>query len=251
MDKYKTFVILMNHFLMLFNITKGEDTTNSVADNLKNKGSYLIYDFDNNIVGDIKINNNNYILNAMFNDLRIIGMASIIEDGGFDVLKMTYKVKNVNNNIEILGNYTSNLNDEKSKKYLRNKITTKNSFAVNYNGEEIGYIRFYSIKNKVYICNRLSDEYVDFSNYNLNHKVDGKRLYINYDKDANFIETAIKYDDEEIPSIIVGYEFNTNCIPLLYKEYKKIIDEFDTRYYDFINEQKNLLDQVQENYLIK
>ncbi len=254
MDMYKIVVILINHFLKVFNISKGVFTSNYVCDVLRNDGKYLIYDLNNNVVGSVKKENDYYVVNASFDDLQIVGMASIIKDDGRDVLKMTYKVKNTTNNIDISGNYISNINDERSKKYLRNKLTTKNFFTINCDGKEIGYIRFYSIKNRVYILNILSDEYVSLSTHKLSHKVDGKKVLISYDKKSNYIETIIRYDGDESANIGVGYKFDDKNLSLVSNEYKKIIDEYDDRYYDFINEEKNLLDKVQEglfNRLIK
>lgn len=241
MDEKLEDVLLIKNFLKIFDVYYEKIPYESMLD-LKYKGKVDLYQGKNK-VGTI-FYNNKYEITLSLDDFNLEASSEIKKDKGRRFLTLNYNL--VKNNDNIIGKYTINSCD---RKYGKNKSSVvKHRLFVYKNSEKTKYYRFYTIRNKVYLNDLKTDEYIDFDNDVISHKIDGNFTKVGYDDNDNILDYLYYYynKEKEPLTIIGGYKLfkddRENELVKVMKNYRIKMDELDSRYIDFVKEQKNSLD---------
>lgn len=241
-------LVLIKTFLNCFNIEYNNNITN-VLNELKELDKINLYKNEEKI-GELSYCNGIYKIHAdLGSSILTAKVKNAKEEQRFKKI-INYKLQNYNND-KILGIYKVNNNGENCKYNLRNKNTIKNSFSIFSNGEEISYFKLFTVKNYTYIVDRIKDEYVNFSNDVLSHGVDNKYTHVGYDLDDDIINYSHFFKEEgQDLTYTGGYNLYKDAdekdFGMIRKNYRKVIEEFDSRYKCFIQEQRKLLDEFDE-----
>ena len=157
---------------------------------------------------------------------------------------MTLNYSLIKNNDKIKGKYTINKFVKNNKKDL----VVKHKLWVFNNYEKTKFYRFYTIKNETYLNDLITDEYINFDNGAISHKLNKNfsRVRYNYnDKLLDYLCCYFDLDNEPL-TITGGYKLfndaNKNEFDKVIENYKIRMDELSPRYIKFVKEQKDALE---------
>lgn len=256
MDEKLEDVLLIKNFLKMFDVYYEKIPYESMLE-LKYKGKTDLYK-EKNKVGTIFYNDNRYKIILSLNSFDLEALSEIKKDKGRRFLTLNYSL--IKNNDKIKGKYTINESVKNNKKDL----VVKHKLWVFNNYEKTKYYRFYTIKNETYLNDLITDEYINFDNGAISHKLNKNFSRVRYDYNDKLLDYLCCYFDldNEPLTITGGYKlFNDadeNELNKVIKNYKIRMDELSPRYIKFVKEQKDtleyfyddLFDRIVDNSLI-
>lgn len=241
-------LVFIKTFLNCFNIEYNKRVS-EVLGTLKNIGKISLYN-DGCEVGTLSYYTDTYTIFASLDNFLLTATITTSKKEEKFTKVIDYELHSYNNS-KIVGVYKINNNGSDCNPNLRNKNTIKNSFSVIKNGKEISYFKFFSVKNSTYIADRMRNEYVNFSNDILSHGMDNERIHVAYDFNNDIINYTHLFKEEGQPLTYAGgyalyKDADEKDFCIVRKNYRKVIEEFDSRYKFFIDEQRTLLDEFDD-----
>ena len=233
-------LLLIKNFLKLFDVYYEKTPYYSMID-LTNNGIINLYQ-GNIKVGNLILKDDKYKINLNLDDISLKASSKIEENNGRRFLTLNYSL--IKNNDKIKGKYTINKFVKNNKKDL--VVKHKLWFFNNY--EKTKFYRFYTIKNETYLNDLITDEYINFDNGAISHKLNKNFSRVRYgynDKLLDYLCCYFDLDNEPL-TITGGYRLfndaNKNEFDKVIENYKIRMDELSPRYIKFVKEQKNTLD---------
>lgn len=208
---------------------------------LTNNGIIDLYQ-GNIKVGNLILKDDKYKINLNLDDISLKASSQIEENNGRRFLTLNYSL--IKNNDKIKGKYTINESVKNNKKDL----VVKHKLWVFNNYEKTKYYRFYTIKNETYLNDLVTDEYINFDNGAISHKLNKNFSRVRYDYNDKLLDYLCCYFDldNEPLTITGGYKLfndaNKNEFDKVIENYKIRMDELSPRYIKFVKEQKDALE---------
>lgn len=233
-------LLLIKNFLKLFDVYYEKIPYYSMID-LTNNGIIDLYQ-GNIKVGNLILKDDKYKINFNLDDISLKASSQIEENNGRRFLTLNYSL--IKNNDKIKGKYTINKFVKNNKKDL----VVKHKLWVFNNYKKTKFYRFYTIKNETYLNDLITDEYINFDNGAISHKLNKKFSRVRYDYNDKLLDYLCCYFDldNEPLTITGGYKLfndaNKNEFDKVIENYKIRMDELDPRYLDFVKEQKDALE---------
>lgn len=244
MDEKLEDVLLIKNFLKMFDVYYEKIPYESMLE-LKHKGKTDLYK-EKNKVGTLFYDGNRYKIILSLNGFDLEALSEIKKDKGRRFLTLNYNL--VKNSDEIAGKYTINNCNKKNDKNNGKTFVVKHKLYVYNDTKKIKYYRFYTIRNEVYLNDLKTDEYVNFDNNAISHKLNGNFTNVRYDYNDKLLDYLCCYFDldNEPLTITGGYKlFNDadeNELNKVIENYKIRMDELSPRYIKFVKEQKDALE---------
>lgn len=244
MDEKLEDVLLIKNFLKMFDVYYEKIPYESMLE-LKHKGKTDLYK-EKNKVGTLFYDGNRYKIILSLNGFDLEALSEIKKDKGRRFLTLNYNL--VKNSDEIAGKYTINNCNKKNDKNNGKTFVVKHKLYVYNDTKKIKYYRFYTIRNEVYLNDLKTDEYVNFDNNAISHKLNGNFTNVRYDYNDKLLDYLCCYFDldNEPLTITGGYKlFNDadeNELNKVIENYKIRMDELSPRYIKFVKEQKDTLE---------
>lgn len=233
-------LLLIKNFLKLFDVYYEKISYYSMID-LTNNGIIDLYQ-GNIKVGNLILKDDKYKINFNLDDISLKASSQIEENNGRRFLTLNYSL--IKNNDKIKGKYTINKFVKNNKKDL----VVKHKLWVFNNYKKTKFYRFYTIKNETYLNDLITDEYINFDNGAISHKLNKNFSRVRYDYNDKLLDYLCCYFDldNEPLTITGGYKLfndaNKNEFDKVIENYKIRMDELDPRYLDFVKEQKDALE---------
>ena len=233
-------LLLIKNFLKLFDVYYEKIPYYSTID-LTNNGIIDLYQ-GNIKVGNLILKDDKYKINFNLDDISLKASSQIEENNGRRFLTLNYSL--IKNNDKIKGKYTINKFVKNNKKDL----VVKHKLWVFNNYKKTKFYRFYTIKNETYLNDLITDEYINFDNGAISHKLNKNFSRVRYDYNDKLLDYLCCYFDldNEPLTITGGYKLfndaNKNEFDKVIENYKIRMDELDPRYLDFVKEQKDALE---------
>ena len=177
MDEKLEDVLLIKNFLKMFDVYYEKIPYESMLE-LKYKGKTDLYQEENK-VGTLFYDGNRYKIILSLNGFDLEALSEIKKDKGRRFLTLNYNL--VKNSDEIAGKYTINSCNKKNDKNNGKIFVVKHKLYVYNDTKKIKYYRFYTIRNEVYLNDLKTDEYVNFDNDAISHKLNGNFTNVRYD----------------------------------------------------------------------
>lgn len=240
MDKNDIQLKMLYKFLSLFNLSTMIKSHDKVIYNLKIGDIIPLYDSDLNTVGRVYINyEEEIIIEAMFKDYCFFAIGN---NEDTDEVGYKYTLENYDSSYEIKGEY-------KTQKGVKlDGLIVKNSMILYQNGIYSGKCIFDTLKNSFKMHNRKTENFAKYINNEFCHNNNGKFIRIDNEY-GNFIyQVSSDKEDENI----CGYSFLNKSGKLFdytscELEFRRIIEEIDDEYFDFLKSQKELFNALQHN----
>lgn len=233
-------LLLIKNFLKLFDVYYEKIPYYSMID-LTNNGIIDLYQ-GNIKVGNLILKDDKYKINFNLDDISLKASSQIEENNGRRFLTLNYSL--IKNNDKIKGKYTINKFVKNNKKDL----VVKHKLWVFNNYKKTKFYRFYTIKNETYLNDLITDEYINFDNGAISHKLNKKFSRVRYDYNDKLLDYLCCYFDldNEPLTITGGYKLfndaNKNEFDKVIENYKIRMDELSPRYIKFVKEQKEALE---------
>lgn len=233
-------LLLIKNFLKLFDVYYEKIPYYSMID-LTNNGIIDLYQ-GNIKVGNLILKDDKYKINFNLDDISLKASSQIEENNGRRFLTLNYSL--IKNNDKIKGKYTINKFVKNNKKDL----VVKHKLWVFNNYKKTKFYRFYTIKNETYLNDLITDEYINFDNGAISHKLNKNFSRVRYDYNDKLLDYLCCYFDldNEPLTITGGYKLfndaNKNEFDKVIENYKIRMDELSPRYIKFIKEQKEALE---------
>lgn len=233
-------LLLIKNFLKLFDVYYEKIPYYSMID-LTNNGIIDLYQ-GNIKVGNLILKDDKYKINFNLDDISLKASSQIEENNGRRFLTLNYSL--IKNNDKIKGKYTINKFVKNNKKDL----VVKHKLWVFNNYKKTKFYRFYTIKNETYLNDLITDEYINFDNGAISHKLNKKFSRVRYDYNDKLLDYLCCYFDldNEPLTITGGYKLfndaNKNEFDKVIENYKIRMDELSPRYIKFVKEQKDALE---------
>lgn len=233
-------LLLIKNFLKLFDVYYEKNPYYSMID-LINNGIIDLYQ-GNVKVGNLILKDDKYKINLNLDEISLKASSQIEENNGRRFLTLNYSL--IKNNDKIKGKYTINESVKNNKKDL----VVKHKLWVFNNYKKTKFYRFYTIKNETYLNDLITDEYINFDNGAISHKLNKNFSRVRYDYNDKLLDYLCCYFDldNEPLTITGGYKLfndaNKNEFDKVIENYKIRMDELDPRYLDFVKEQKDALE---------
>lgn len=233
-------LLLIKNFLKLFDVYYEKIPYYSTID-LTNNGIIDLYQ-GNIKVGNLILKDDKYKINFNLDDISLKASSQIEENNGRRFLTLNYSL--IKNNDKIKGKYTINESVKNNKKDL----VVKHKLWVFNNYKKTKFYRFYTIKNETYLNDLITDEYINFDNGAISHKLNKNFSRVRYDYNDKLLDYLCCYFDldNEPLTITGGYKlFNDadeNELNKVIENYKIRMDELSPRYIKFVKEQKDALE---------
>lgn len=233
-------VLLIKNFLKLFDVYYEKIPYYSMID-LTNNGIIDLYQ-GNIKVGNLILKDDKYKINFNLDDISLKASSQIEENNGRRFLTLNYSL--IKNNDKIKGKYTINESVKNNKKDL----VVKHKLWVFNNYKKTKFYRFYTIKNETYLNDLITDEYINFDNGAISHKLNKNFSRVRYDYNDKLLDYLCCYFDldNEPLTITGGYKLfndaNKNEFDKVIENYKIRMDELSPRYIKFVKEQKDTLE---------
>lgn len=233
-------LLLIKNFLKLFDVYYEKIPYYSMID-LTNNGIIDLYQ-GNIKVGNLILKDDKYKINFNLDDISLKASSQIEENNGRRFLTLNYSL--IKNNDKIKGKYTINKFVKNNKKDL----VVKHKLWVFNNYKKTKFYRFYTIKNETYLNDLITDEYINFDNGAISHKLNKNFSRVRYDYNDKLLDYLCCYFDldNEPLTITGGYKLfndaNKNEFDKVIENYKIRMDELSPRYIKFVKEQKDTLE---------
>ena len=233
-------LLLIKNFLKLFDVYYEKIPYYSTID-LTNNGIIDLYQ-GNIKVGNLILKDDKYKINFNLDDISLKASSQIEENNGRRFLTLNYSL--IKNNDKIKGKYTINKFVKNNKKDL----VVKHKLWVFNNYKKTKFYRFYTIKNETYLNDLITDEYINFDNGAISHKLNKNFSRVRYDYNDKLLDYLCCYFDldNEPLTITGGYKLfndaNKNEFDKVIENYKIRMDELSPRYIKFVKEQKDALE---------
>lgn len=233
-------LLLIKNFLKLFDVYYEKIPYYSMID-LTNNGIIDLYQ-GNIKVGNLILKDDKYKINFNLDDISLKASSQIEENNGRRFLTLNYSL--IKNNDKIKGKYTINKFVKNNKKDL----VVKHKLWVFNNYKKTKFYRFYTIKNETYLNDLITDEYINFDNGAISHKLNKNFSRVRYDYNDKLLDYLCCYFDldNEPLTITGGYKLfndaNKNEFDKVIENYKIRMDELSPRYIKFVKEQKEALE---------
>lgn len=233
-------LLLIKNFLKLFDVYYEKIPYYSMID-LTNNGIIDLYQ-GNIKVGNLILKDDKYKINFNLDDISLKASSQIEENNGRRFLTLNYSL--IKNNDKIKGKYTINKFVKNNKKDL----VVKHKLWVFNNYKKTKFYRFYTIKNETYLNDLITDEYINFDNGAISHKLNKNFSRVRYDYNDKLLDYLCCYFDldNEPLTITGGYKLfndaNKNEFDKVIENYKIRMDELSPRYIKFVKEQKDALE---------
>ena len=233
-------LLLIKNFLKLFDVYYEKIPYYSTID-LTNNGIIDLYQ-GNIKVGNLILKDDKYKINFNLDDISLKASSQIEENNGRRFLTLNYSL--IKNNDKIKGKYTINKFVKNNKKDL----VVKHKLWVFNNYKKTKFYRFYTIKNETYLNDLITDEYINFDNGAISHKLNKNFSRVRYDYNDKLLDYLCCYFDldNEPLTITGGYKLfndaNKNEFDKVIENYKIRMDELSPRYIKFVKEQKEALE---------
>ena len=233
-------LLLIKNFLKLFDVYYEKIPYYSTID-LTNNGIIDLYQ-GNIKVGNLILKDDKYKINFNLDDISLKASSQIEENTGRRFLTLNYSL--IKNNDKIKGKYTINKFVKNNKKDL----VVKHKLWVFNNYKKTKFYRFYTIKNETYLNDLITDEYINFDNGAISHKLNKNFSRVRYDYNDKLLDYLCCYFDldNEPLTITGGYKLfndaNKNEFDKVIENYKIRMDELSPRYIKFVKEQKDALE---------
>ena len=233
-------LLLIKNFLKLFDVYYEKIPYYSMID-LTNNGIIDLYQ-GNIKVGNLILKDDKYKINFNLDDISLKASSQIEENNGRRFLTLNYSL--IKNNDKIKGKYTIN-------KFVKNNnkdLVVKHKLWVFNNYKKTKFYRFYTIKNETYLNDLITDEYINFDNGAISHKLNKNFSRVRYDYNDKLLDYLCCYFDldNEPLTITGGYKLfndaNKNEFDKVIENYKIRMDELSPRYIKFVKEQKDALE---------
>lgn len=244
MDEKLEDVLLIKNFLKMFDVYYEKIPYESMLE-LKYKGKTDLYK-EKNKVGTLFYDGNRYKIIISLDDFNLEALSIIGKDKGRRFLTLNYNL--IKNSDNIIGKYTINSCNRNDGKNNGKSFVIKHRLSVYKDNEKTKYYRFYTIRNEVYLNDLKTDEYINFDNDAISHRINRKFIKVEYDCKDKFLNYLYFYYNSENEPLTIsgGYKlFRDNKKKDLMKKsenYRNKMHELDSRYFDFIEEQKDTLD---------
>lgn len=233
-------LLLIKNFLKLFDVYYEKIPYYSTID-LTNNGIIDLYQ-GNIKVGNLILKDDKYKINFNLDDISLKASSQIEENNGRRFLTLNYSL--IKNNDKIKGKYTINkfVNNNKKDLVVKHKLWVFNNY------KKTKFYRFYTIKNETYLNDLITDEYINFDNGAISHKLNKKFSRVRYDYNDKLLDYLCCYFDldNEPLTITGGYKLfndaNKNEFDKVIENYKIRMDELSPRYIKFVKEQKDALE---------
>ena len=238
-------LLLIKNFLKLFDVYYEKIPYYSMID-LTNNGIIDLYQ-GNIKVGNLILKDDKYKINFNLDDISLKASSQIEENNGRRFLTLNYSL--IKNNDKIKGKYTINKFVKNNKKDL----VVKHKLWVFNNYKKTKFYRFYTIKNETYLNDLITDEYINFDNGAISHKLNKNFSRVRYDYNDKLLDYLCCYFDldNEPLTITGGYKLfndaNKNEFDKVIENYKIRMDELSPRYIKFIKEQKEALEYIYDD----
>ncbi len=237
MEKNNITLKMLHKFLSLFNIHILKEDYDNLSSVLEKNGFVFLYDDTLNSVGRVFVDNEDVIVQAMFKDYYISAIGRKIQN---DTYCYEYSIKEAETRKKYVGKY------ETKKGIKLDDIMVKNSIALFIDGKLITRCTFDTLNNKFVIYNEETNNYVKYRNNEFYQRnKDTNIMIVN-----NFGEFIYEYNKGD--NNIFGYSsilndnksYNYTDVEL---EFRRIIEEIDEEYFEFIKHEKELFNAFQYN----
>ena len=236
-------ILFIKNFLKIFDVYYEKIPYESMLD-IKYKGKTNLYQGNIN-VGTLSYNDGKYIINISLDDFNLYAESLIDKSNNRRFFTLEYKLIKENNKIN--GIYKVNSCDDRYNKKSKKKIVVKHKLKI-YNGDvNTNYYRFYTIKNEVYLNDLKTNEYINFNNDSISHKLNKSFTNIEYDNNDKILNYLYSYYSKENEPLLLagGYKLfednNKEDLSDIRKNYRLKMDELDPLYTNFIKLQKDTL----------
>lgn len=189
---------------------------------LTNNGIIDLYQ-GNIKVGNLILKDDKYKINFNLDDISLKASSQIEENNGRRFLTLNYSL--IKNNDKIKGKYTINKFVKNNKKDL----VVKHKLWVFNNYKKTKFYRFYTIKNETYLNDLITDEYINFDNGAISHKLNKKFSRVRYDYNDKLLDYLCCYFDldNEPLTITGGYKLFNDANK---NEFDKVIENYKIRW---------------------